>query len=540
MTGSIIPLRKNVMINDPDGAHPINIWIGHHEVAERWNVDLGDLDSDGFAIIFRDTDDILILGPSDWGTEFGIYAFLEEYVGIHWLMPGIDGEHIPKLSDLDIKIQDMRQSPVFISRLLFGLDNPTVSLWARRNRMHSRFRFHHNMYNLFPPGKIRATHPQFLPQKRKTGDFPAQGQFSGWQPCFLSPGIDTYAINEITSYFTMHPNEVSYSLGINDGKSDYRCANDPKLFTINYLDHKNWSDVFFNWANRVAEGVSIKYPNKWLGCLAYNTLAEPPESTVIHPQIIPFITSDRLKWVDPLQREKEIKIHNRWRQTGALLGWYDYIYGTPYLIPRIYFDVMADNYRFASDNGVVAMVAEAYPNWGEGPKMYLTLKLWWNPNQDVETLLNDWYRLAVGPQAAEDLSRFFAFWNEIWTKRIPKTKWFNVNKTYLVFNAPQYLDALTYADLDLAKGLLDEVVAKAQTSVQKKRAQIIAKAFDYYYASAMAYLGLILKRPLPGHDETSFQAYDRQRKVLSDAFEKDPVLRHPLRYDIPKLEQLAF
>jgi alpha-glucuronidase len=40
------------------------------------------------------------------------------------------------------------------------------------------------------------------------------------------------------------------------------------------------------------------------------------------------------------------------------------------------------------------------PFWGEGPKPWIYNKLQWNPNQNVDALLDDWYRAAVGEQDA--------------------------------------------------------------------------------------------------------------------------------------------
>ena len=42
-----------------------------------------------------DPSQVIIAGPTPYGTEFGVYEFLERYVGVRWLMPGPDGEDVP-------------------------------------------------------------------------------------------------------------------------------------------------------------------------------------------------------------------------------------------------------------------------------------------------------------------------------------------------------------------------------------------------------------------------------------------------------------
>ncbi|HCU33987.1 MAG TPA: hypothetical protein DGT21_00660, partial [Armatimonadetes bacterium] len=61
-----------------------------------------------------------------------------------------------------------------------------------------------------------------------------------------------------------------------------------------------------------------------------------------------------------------------------------------------------------------AHYAEIYPNWGEGPKPYIHLKLWWNPDRDVDALLDEWYVRCVGPDAAASLKQYYAIWERFW------------------------------------------------------------------------------------------------------------------------------
>ena len=541
VTGASFIISDEAKPFQDETAMKAKIWIGNTKMASQWNLDLSDLDNDGYVIFFKDKSEVIIVGPTDWGTEFGVYSFLEDYVGVRWLMPGPEGTHIPDIQTLEIETKNQRQSPVFFSRHFFGLKNETVNLWARYNRLHSRIEFHHNMSRLFPPSEIREAHPEFLPKKEGSGELPGDNEHSYWQPCFMESGTVDFSANKIISYFEKYPNKNSYSLGLNDGAWKYRCENTPSLFRINYLGMKHWSEIYFKWANSVVERVLSKYPNKQFGCLAYNNLAEPPSGMDVHYSIIPYITSDRLKWIDAERQHKEKVMHLYWKSRAVSLGWYDYIYGTPYLIPRVYFHLMAENYRYAAKKGVVGMTAEAYPNWGEGPKLYLVLKLWWNPELDVDFVLSEWYRLAVGSAASEYLAAYFELWESFWINRVPKTSWFSdATRPPLPFYSPKYLEVITYDDLKKAETLITIVLSKAKTDKQKARAEILYKAFEYYKASVIAYLGLVKKEYLPDTDITYYENYNSKRKTLIDEFENDPVLSHPIRFDVDSLTRLQF
>ena len=63
----------------------VTIHVGEDDYAKNLNLDLESIDIDGFLITFPDRKNIVIAGHSDWGTEFGVYEFLERFVGVRWL-----------------------------------------------------------------------------------------------------------------------------------------------------------------------------------------------------------------------------------------------------------------------------------------------------------------------------------------------------------------------------------------------------------------------------------------------------------------------
>jgi hypothetical protein len=510
----------------------VKIWVGQTNFVLKQNNKINASSDDSFSILFPDDQDIIITGKSDWGTEFGVYEFLEHYVGVKWLIPGPSGESVPTLKELKINMREIIQEPAFFSRSFSGLKGKAQSTWARKNRMHTQIKFHHNLLNLFPVEKYRITHPEFYPLLNGKRYLPSDNNDHKWQSCFSAQGSVDEAIKNICDYFATNPDEQSYSLGIND--SHLFCQCDKCMAKVgnkkNYLNLPNYSELYYNWANKVVEGVLKKYPDKWFGCLAHVEVAEPP-TFKLNPRIVPFITYDRLKWVDQNNENKGKEITERWAKQSSGIGWYDYIYGTPYLVPRVYFHKMADYYKYAQQHGVKAMYAEAYPNWGEGPKLYIALKLQWNPSLDVDSLLEEWYIATVGEKASKDLASYYGIWEDFWTNRIKKSEWFTSNETYLRFSRDAYLDLVTYDDIEKSRRLLEAVLAKTETPEQKERANLILRAFEYYEASVSAYLGLVKREYQPGKNEEYYKKMNQLRYDLVNEFEKDPVLIHPCRFD---------
>ncbi|MBD2861206.1 DUF4838 domain-containing protein [Paenibacillus oceani] len=501
---------------------------------------LADLDGDGF-VIYPQGQTVTIAGTTVWGTVNGVYSFLERYANIRWLMPGPNGEDVPKISDLSAGRTIVREQPAFGFRVFSPLhgkpDNGAdvyqqLHLWAQQNKLQGFYNapvsFHHNMYNLFAVSKFGATHPEFYPN----GQPPAANSISGWQPCFSNPDTVDAAVVEILAYFQNNLDAQSYSLGINDGNG--YCESDP-------------IPVYYNWVNQVVERVLAVYPDKWFGLLAYQSVIRPP-SFPLNPRVIPFLTKDRMAWVDPDAKTLGYAEEESWLQAAGQIGYYDYIYGSPYLVPRVYPHQMAETLLHAHEQGIGSYYAELYPNWGEGPKAWVASKLLWNPEQDVEALQQEWYSRAVGVTAATYLKVYYEYWENFWTQRAILEPWFLPGTIYQNFADPSYLNAVTEEDLSLSREWLEAVVASAETAPQKARAHLLLRAFEYYEASALSY-PRIGERPAETSSalallEHSVELFGERiemagkRFALLDDFKSNPALLQQM--DARKFNQLIW
>jgi len=481
---------------------------------------------DGFCIDLSRPNHIWIKGYSASGTEYGVYEFLERFVGVRWLFPGETGEHVPKHQSLIIKSQSITQIPAFVSRQLSGLSTTEAKQWANRHRMKGTISFHHNLHRIFPVEKFAKTHPHIYPQKNGN----VVHERVGWQPCFQEKDTVAIAVKHINNFFEGNKTIKTFSLGTNDAitaTSGY-CHTDVKTKNYNVWGYPNASTVYYNWTNIVAKKVLKQFPDKHFGTLAYMEVAMPPEKFMLNDHIIPFLTEDRLRWVMPDNETKAKKWVNDWRKKAKYIGFYDYFYGTPYVLPRVYFHHMADIYQFAKKSGVVAAYAEAYPNWGEGPKLYLALKLFWNPMLNVDDLLNNWYICCVGEHAANYLKQYFSLWENFWMN-IYNTKWYYNKSMYMAFWSPTYLDYAKLEYIEESRLLLEKTIAYAHTSIQKQRAQLFLDAFEYYESSAISYWGM--KASQSNINKELAEKMNKKRYFLIQNFDNHSILRHGIRFD---------
>ncbi|MBP1993821.1 DUF4838 domain-containing protein [Paenibacillus eucommiae] len=508
------------------------------------------MNEDGFVLDSREGI-ITILGSKSHGTQYGVYEFLERYAGVRWLMPGADGEDVPQRTDLYVPIADVRDEPAYLSRVMFPLQyydvagsNPTQFEWGARNRLRlQNSGWEHNVWRFFPTSpEYLAAHPDYFTQKNGVPSIP--GPNWGWQPCYSNPDTIQVAVDWILNYFNTNPNEPSASLAVNDNGSF--CEENPvhPHYTSkkNSLSLTDMSDIYYSWVNEVVTRVLAadngKFADKWFGLLAYQEVYDPP-SFPLHERVVPYLAKDRMAWSDSAVKAKDQSTVDKWKLKAEHIGFYDYTYGSPYALPRVYNNLMADMFKYGADNKANAYFAELFPNWGEGPKAWLMAKLMWNPEQNADDLLADWYNRAVGAEAAPYLKAYYDHWNDFWENRIKQTGWFDgrKNTTYFNFDSPAYLSIVTDAEIAQSRSLLETVVTKAVTNQQKARANNLLRAFEYYEASALSYpkaidqlqntseaLDLLEKSV----DFESSMAYAKKRLALLEQFKSDPLLQHPL------------
>ena len=442
------------------------------------------LDKEAFKVAFPDATTIAISSGSEDGLKIAVWDFLERHLGIRWLFPGELGEVVPPRDSLVIPMTPYEDSPNFLSRQFSGgkTGNPQWQDKMRAGRI--RVAFHHNLHRLYHPSIFAESHPEFYPMLRNgTRLIPKQkGEDRKWestfQPCFTAPGIAEAGAARIIETFEQR-NIRTYSLGVNDTNNHCTCPNCLAIIgdRRNFNGLEDYSPVFIPFANKIASIVSEKYPDCKLGFLAYSCILEPVDGLKLHGNLVPFMTFDRMMWIDKQKEAGGHALTDKWKALTNQLGWYDYIYGGAYDLPRVYFHHCADYIRWGYAHGVRHYYAEYYPreDWHEGPKYYLFMRLLWNINTNVDETLDEWYRLAVGPKAAPYLKEYYARLEEFWTKRVQSTEWFSLGHQYLNFHSNNYLAAYSLQDVEKSEELMNKVLELADN---KPRAQHLMDAFQ--------------------------------------------------------------
>ena len=334
----------------------------------------------------------------------------------------------------------------------------------------------HAMNTVFPPEKyLKKGYPKEIlpliggkrvaPQNKK--------QASLWNPCFSSPKTAEVAIENLLELLKKEPNRKAVGLAVNDLGNYCQCETCIKIVKNqrNSIGYRDYSEIYWKWANTVVAAVAEKYPDVIFGSLAYREVLTPPKFH-LHKNIIAYLCFESYALrLDPKVAEKRWKLVDDWSKKADRIGHWEYAFGCSYFLPRIYFRQHADFYRKMYKKGLRAVFVESGPTRPvEGPKCALLAKLFQDINTDEEQYVQHWCCAAVGKKAAPYLRKYYRFWEEYWQRDgLKQTAWFQSrNSTYMSMGDFSHVLALKKGDLAYCRNLMDQIEKNAETPEQKE------------------------------------------------------------------------
>jgi hypothetical protein len=345
----------------------------------------------------------------------GIYRYAHSAYGARWFYPRADKMFLS--SDYADEAVGSRlsvlQEPAFRQRHM----GAKGKAFYRRNGLNQPYRFNHALADVFDP-KLFATNSELFARRGDGRVYkPTGSRKYDAQPHLALPEVADRAAEAALAHFEAHPKARSFSLAINDNiRFDESAATRALVEPISYFRGlPNYSDLVFTFMNRVAERVfddagawsTPEGEPRYLTALAYYW-AEAAPSFPLHPRVMPVLTADRAQWRDPAYRAEDKALIEAWSDSGAeRIGTWDYYYGAPYPYPRQFNRWIIESIRHLAANGVDAFYASMPVMLSyDGPKAYLAAQLLWDPWQDPEALLDEFYEGVFGP-AAVSMRQFY-------------------------------------------------------------------------------------------------------------------------------------
>ena len=242
-----------------------NIFIGPGQTFQSSPVafHVDDLGEEGLRIRI-DTDNVAIAGGRPRGTLYGVYEFMERYLGIRFLT--YDHTFIPARQDGRIPCETRQYVPSFTFRWSYYKENADHPDFAARLRVNTVTRaeklggvtpqslISHSLGHLLPVAQYGKEHPEHF--ALVDGERKLEMGGGGPEPCVSNPEVVEIVAQNVIRELDQHPNRKNISVSQNDNAAYCHC---PKCEAINQAEGTPMGS-HLAFVNAVAERVERKYP----------------------------------------------------------------------------------------------------------------------------------------------------------------------------------------------------------------------------------------------------------------------------------------
>jgi len=334
---------------------------------------------------------ISIRGGNGRGVIYGAYAFLEQYAGVRFFMPGVE-----TLGSGDIVVDGPRSlTPVFEMRQSdWQCGNGDVD-WCVKNGVNQRDIPKQKGGNIKYGGFVHTI-------AGLTGT-PADRQ-----PCFSDPEILEKTIASVRAMLERDPSITIVSVSQNDNQKFCTCA------TCREIDREEGSHMgsLLRFVNAVAEDIEDDYPDVIIDTLAYQHTRQAPKITKPRDNVCIRLCSIECCFSHTLddpscpENRKFAEDIVEWNKICDRIYVWDYVTDFCFYVQTFpNFGVLRQNMRFFAEHGVKGMYPEGNynsPQSGEFGELrcYLLAKLMMDPmmtEEEYERHMDEFLAAYYGP-----------------------------------------------------------------------------------------------------------------------------------------------
>ena len=391
-------------------------------------------EGDGF-VIRRDRQGVTVAGGSPRGTLYGVYAFIERYMGVRFLTP--DTEYIPSKAPLPLPEKiDVCERPAFAFRenqwyeaCMSGTDEQNADFAVKTANLGSMctlderhggnvvYPGSHTFDTLCPASVYFDSHPEYfalVDGKRQGGPYTAQ-------LCLTHPEVLAVVTENLRRTIRENPDQKIFAVAQNDCYGYCEC---PACARIDEEEGSH-AGTLIRFVNAVAEAIEEEFPDVIVDTLAYEYSRTAPAKTRPRHNVVVRICTIESCLSHPLRLCQERNGNYAQTRDGKngrfgllnkdLADWgkicthyncWTYVTNfAHYMAPVPNLWVLADNMAFLAENGVTDLRLQGNRQSPSGEmgslRAYLSAKLLWNPSRSTDRILLEfcagYYGMAAGP-----------------------------------------------------------------------------------------------------------------------------------------------
>ncbi len=389
---------------------------------------------------------IRIAGGSPLGLVYGIYRFLENYVGIRWFLPAPDGEFVPRRRELSVPEKSEFSRPAFPMRWV------GAGLWGLRNGSNRpgiaqsiaaghHYGFHSSVGWSNQPGLaeglagpipersgfrmepgIYHTQDHFLPIERY---FPTNPEYFALvdgsrknlkdltKLCTSNPAVIAVVAANMGRFIDATPGTDIISLSPMDGLGFCECPPCASQDEAGVGRDQLFTRRMVLFYNAVTQKLRETHPKAKVAVGAYSRYTVPPVDTSLRllPEMYTILCHYSPACLahpinDPAcpANRKYNALISTWRARSSGLLFYEYYWKQNWLgLPWPIMHTIAADIPYFHQQGVIGLHTQysdsnAYSN---GLNYYIAAKLLWNPAADVPALVRDFCEKYYGTAATQ-------------------------------------------------------------------------------------------------------------------------------------------
>src|SRR4030095_4513165 len=360
------------------------IIIGQNERLDELTagIDYRLLKDDGF-VIRTDSLRLIVAGGSEKGSLYGVYSFLEQYLGCRMYSPKV--KIIPRQNTVTLGNINDRQVPVITFRDTHYRTtwDAEYTDWQKLDHAPDGERtdwgmWVHTFNELVPPQVYYSSHPEYFAM--------VKGKRLPTQLCLSNPEVLQITTQNLRKKIAMNPAAKYWSVSQNDNR-DY-CTCD----ACKRLDAREGSPSgsIINFVNQVAD----QFPDKMISTLAYEYGRHAPQSLKPRENVNIMLCSIEAYRNKPIKEDPAsadfVKDVEDWGKIAKDIIVWDYVIQFNHLLsPFPNLHVLQPNLQFFAENGVNAMFEQGNREIGGEfavLRAYLISKLLWDPYLNIDSL----------------------------------------------------------------------------------------------------------------------------------------------------------
>ena len=388
------------IVTDESAPQANDINIGKVNRPEIANINFEELAQDGY-IIRTENNRLTIAGGSQKGTLYGVYGFLEKYLGCRKFTSTCSV--VPSQLSVEVSNVDVKEIPVFNYREILYKDayQPEFADWHGLGK-HQKDAYGdgewgswcHTTFSLVPPSEYGTKHPEYYSLINGKRVFTKNGKVQG-DICWSHPEVFKIAAKNLEGWIKKNPDALYWSVSQQDNEQYCRCP----LCQKAYDETGSTQGTILPFINKMAK----RFPDKTVSTLAYWYSTRPPKGINVEKNVNVMLCNIQTPRHKPIPEcdstfTADIKA---WHQIHDNFIIWDYVIQFSNLIaPFPNLRTLQPNLQFLHKNGVKAMFEQGNRETGGEfceLKTYVLAKLLWNPYQDVNALIDDFLHGFYGP-----------------------------------------------------------------------------------------------------------------------------------------------